>query len=134
MSWRTVLATLVIGFVAVSGCDSDPSSPTLNVSGTFIGDYTSELQPGVVLQGVLQLTQSGNAVTGSLTTNAGRAGNIQATLTGQRLEGTIQFTDQCGGSAATTVDVTSGGLGLTGNYQAVDCLGSYRGGYLLTKQ
>ena len=113
---------------------SDSTGPTVNVQGTYIGNYTATVQPGIVYQGVLQLTQSGKSVTGTLTTNAGRAATVSGTLSGSRLTATFTFTDTCRGASQSTADVTDGSTRLVGNYTTVDCLGQYSGGYNLKRQ
>jgi hypothetical protein len=104
------------------------------VQGTFIGSYTATVQPGVVFQGVLQLTQNGSTVSGTLTTNAGRSATISGTVSGSRITATFTYTDSCHGSSSSTADLTDGGTRLVGNYTTSDCLGQYSGGYNLLKQ
>lgn len=96
--------------------------------------YTAASNPGVVYQGVLQITQTGASVSGTLTTNAGRSANVGGSVSGTRFTGTFNFTDSCAGSATATADIVSSGTQLTGNYMANDCTGSYSGGFLLVKQ
>jgi hypothetical protein len=119
--------------VMIAGCGNS-TGPAASLTGTFIGSYTATADPGVVYQGVLQLTQNGANVTGTFTTNAGRSATMAGTVSGSRVTGSYVFTDGCAGSASTTADVTNGGTELTGNYSASDCLGTYSGGYVLTKQ
>ena len=126
---------LLVLLVAACGGDSGPTGTSaFNLTGTFIGSYTATLQPGTVFEGVFQLTQNGNNVTGTMTTNAGRSGALAASLSGTRLTGTITFTDGCNGTAQTTADITNGGTRMAGNYTANDCTGQYSGGYLVIKQ
>src|SRR5215216_5002715 len=115
--------------LAIFGCGGDSSGPSdpgatpgLNITGTFIGDYTATVDPGTVYQGVLQLSQNGNSVSGTLTSNAGRSANVSGTLSGSRLTATFSFTDACGGAASATADITNTATRLTGNYTASDCL------------
>src|SRR5215218_3084702 len=129
----------VLVSLAILGCGGDsggPSEPSigLNITGTFIGDYTATVDPGTVYQGVLQLSQNGNSVSGTLTSNAGRSANVSGTLSGSRLTATFSFTDACGGAASATADITNTATRLTGNYTASDCLGGYNGGFILDKQ
>jgi len=130
--------------ISLGGCklpwekDDDDSggggSSVLNIQGTFIGDYTAVLQPGVVYQGTLQLSQSGDSVSGTLTTTAGRSANVSGSVSGTQLTCTFTFTDNCTGTASATADITNSATRLTGNYTATDCLGTYSGGFLLDKQ
>jgi hypothetical protein len=103
------------------------------LTGTFVGDYTASPNPGVLYQAVLQLTQAGTHVTGTLTTTAGRSANFSGDVNGLRLSGSLTFTDGCSGTATTTADVADSGRRLAGNYSASDCVGQYTGGYLLVK-
>ena len=133
------LGLLIGSLFLFPGCGGD--SPTeaatgsqVNVTGTFIGSYTATLSPGVTYEGVLQLTQSGSQVTGTLTTTAGRSANLSGSISGSRITATFTYTDGCAGSASTTADVSSSGTQLSGTYTTTDCLGTYAGGYSLTKQ
>jgi len=135
---RTRMFAVLVAGAALSdaaGGGSDCSSPSVtNVQGTYIGSYTGTIQPGVVYQGVLQLTQNGNAVTGTLTTNAGRSASVSGSVSAGRITATFTYTDSCKGTASSTADIGSGGSTLVGNYTTTDCLGQYSGGYSLTKQ
>lgn len=130
------LALLTLGatLVACGGGSDSPVAPSTSVSGTYIGDYTNSADPGVVYQGVLQLTQTGGRVTGTLTTNAGRTAAIAGAVDGQRLTVTFTYTDGCSGTASSAADVVQGGTRITGNYSSTDCLGRTAGGYVLVKQ
>lgn len=134
---KTLLSAAVSLALCACGGDSDGGngpSGALNIAGTFIGDYTATVDPGTVYQGVLQLSQSGSNVSGTLTTNAGRSANVSGSISGTNLTATFTFTDGCSGSASTTADITSSATRLTGNYTANDCLGGYTGGFILDKQ
>jgi hypothetical protein len=128
---RIAVVLFLVGSLACGG-ESFPGASS--VAGTWIGDYTSSASPGSMFQGVLQLTQSGTTVTGTLTTNAGRSANVSATLNGLQLSGTLTYTDACTGSATTTADIVQSGSRLTGSYSSTDCLGPTTGGYSLVKQ
>ena len=90
--------------------------------------------PGTTYQAVLQLTQSGNSVSGTLTSTAGRSARVSGTISGTRLSATFTFTDGCAGTASSTADITAAATTLVGNYSATDCVGQYSGGYILTRQ
>jgi hypothetical protein len=107
---------------------------TFTLTGTFIGNYTATAQPGAVYEGVFQITQNGNTIVGSITTNSGRTGNMLGTIAGSRINATMTFTDACGGRASAVIDITQGGQRLVGNYTASDCLGTYSGGFVLNRQ
>jgi hypothetical protein len=110
------------------------TGPEANVTGTFIGSYTATSDPGVTYKGVLQLSQSGSQVTGTLTTNTGRSANLSGSISGSRITATFTYTDGCAGSASTTIDISNSGTQLSGTYTANDCTGTYSGGYSLMKQ
>jgi hypothetical protein len=131
---RAALSVLTLSISAsVAACGGASTSPSAaSLQGTYIGDYTVVPQPGAVYQGVLQLSQSGNTVTGTLSTNAGRSATVAGSITGGRLTMTFAFTDSCIGSASSTADIS--GNTLVGNYAANDCVGQYSGGYRLVKQ
>ena len=92
------------------------------------GDYYQ------VHEAVLQLTDAASGVTGTLTTDSGRAADVSGSVSGSRLSMEMTFTDECGGSAASTLDITDGGDRLVGNYAITDCGGSYSGGMDLGRQ
>ena len=126
-----------IGLTAVlllAACGDGGTGPEINVTGTYIGNYTATSAPGVVYEGVFQLTQSGSQVTGTIVTNNGRSANMSGSISGSRITATFTYTDGCAGSASTTADVSSSGTRLSGTYTSNDCLGTYAGGYSLTKQ
>ena len=126
-----------IGLTAVlllAACGGGGTGPEINVTGTYIGDYTATSAPGVVYQGVFQLTQSGSQVTGTLATNTGRSANLSGSISGSRITAPFTYTDGCAGSASTTIDISNSGTQLSGTYTATDCTGTYSGGYSLTKQ
>jgi hypothetical protein len=133
--WKILLSTAVgMGTFACGGDDSGTGPTPVNVTGTFFGSYTASVDPGVVYQGTLQLTQSGTTVTGTLSTTSGRSASVSGSLSGPRLTATFTFTDSCAGSASTTADLINNGTRLSGDYSADDCLGSYTGDYVLDKQ
>ena len=121
--------------VLAAACGGDGSGPsTVNVSGTFSGDYTASITPGVTYQGVLQLTQNGNQVSGTLTTSAGGSATVSGTVSGSRVTGTWTFSAGCTGTASSTANVSNNGRRLSGSYSANDCNGQYSGSYVLNKQ
>ena len=131
---------LLHGVVALAmvGCGGDGdggNEPSVNITGTFIGEYTASLTPGEVYTETLQLTQDGDGdVTGTLVTTNGRTGNVTGSVVGTRLHTVVELTDVCGGSSETTADITGDGTRLVGTYEADDCLGEYTGTFDLDKQ
>ena len=132
---RTLLAAVVALALSACGGDGDGGTdPTLDLTGTFIGEFTASIQPGSVFEETLQLTQDGDDVTGGLNTDSGRTGTFEGTVSGTRLTGTVTLTDLCGGTSETTADITDDGNRLVGTYEADDCLGQYTGTFDLEKQ
>ena len=100
----------LLGFaliVLLSACgDDDGSGPTEEVlTGTWSGDYTNTASPEVIYVGELQLSQNGQDVTGTLTTNAGRSATVSGSLSGDLLEVTFTYTDACGGTASSEAEL-----------------------------
>ena len=126
---------LVLVVAGCGGGDSNGPGDT-QFQGTWIGPYTSTASPGATFEGVLQLTQDGDAVTGTLTTNAGRSATVAGEASGERLEAVFTYTDGCVGTAETTADLIDEEVParLTGNYTSEDCVGATSGGYNLSKQ
>lgn len=116
------------------GCGGDSSGPdqTPNLTGTWIGQYTNTANPGIIFQAVMQLEDNG-AITGTLTTNAGRSASVDGFTEDGRFEAVFDYTDDCTGEASTTADVVEGGTRLVGNYASDDCVGETAGGYSLTR-
>ena len=129
---RRIMLAVLVGLAC-----SDESGPDVpQLQGTWIGTYTNSAAPGTVYEGVLQLTQDDETVTGTLTTNAGRAASVSGSVSGDRLTATFTYTDGCAGTASTTADLADDQVPpvLTGNYTSSDCLGETSGGYSLEKQ
>jgi hypothetical protein len=124
---------------AVVGCSDSggPDDNGLQINGTWAGDYTNTVTPGVIYEAVLQLDQEGTQVTGFLTSNAGRSANIVNGAVDDangQFTATFEFTDECGGIAETSADIVDGASRLVGNYTMTDCNGSSAGGYNLARQ
>jgi hypothetical protein len=136
-------AAFIAAAVLLAGCEEGdglsailgpvvPSVPGLSVTGRWAGDLSSSRDPFVLFPSVLQLSQSGNNVTGTLTISTGRTAAFNGTLSGSRITGSFSFTDVCGGNATTTADVI-GTTRLNGTYNLNDCSGTSTGGYVLDR-
>lgn len=134
-SWSLWLLGLacIVSASACGGGTTEPPQPD-NLTGTWIGNYTGTPYPGVAFQAVLQLTQSGSNISGSLATNVGRSATVAGSVSSARFAATFNFTDACTGTASATADITNTGTRLAGTYTAKDCVGSYNGGFVLDKQ
>jgi hypothetical protein len=87
-------------------------------------------------QAELELSQDGDDITGSLITNSGRSATVSGSVSGDRMEATFTYTDECDGTATTEADLVdeTDPPTLTGTYSSTDCLGETTGGYSLIKQ
>jgi len=129
-------ACLAAALVVLPACDGDGSAPAppSDYTGTWVGDYTVSVQPGVTYQGTMLVTQSGNSITGTLSTSAGRTADVSGTISGRQLTATFTYTDGCVGGATVTAQLSVDLQTVTGAYQSNDCLGSYSGTFVLSKQ
>jgi hypothetical protein len=134
--------SLAAALVLLGGCDeldgitavtNGASIQPTSLSGRWVGDYSSNVS-FTTAQAVMELTQTGGSVTGTLTINGARTANVGGTVTGNRFTGNWSYTDSCGGNANTTADLLQNGTRLSGTYTSSDCLGVTTGGYNLTRQ
>ncbi len=111
LSFIMSASTRTVAMIAVARptTSAEPSAGqgVPGLTGTFIGNYTATVQPGAVYEGVFQITQNGNTIVGSITTNSGRAGNIVGVVAGSRINATMTFTDACGGRASAIIKGSS---------------------------
>jgi hypothetical protein len=126
------LALIVV--LSACGDSSEPDEP--QYEGTWTGSYTNSASPDVGFQATLQLSQDGDDITGTLTTNAGRSATVSGSVSGDQMEATLTYTDGCNGTATTTADLGDETVppSLTGTYSSTDCVGETTGGYSLVKQ
>lgn len=139
---KSRLLLVAAALVVVSGCEdldglyagspTEPTAPTL--SGRWTGQINATVEPFPLVPGEMQLTQSGSSVTGTVTINNARTGNITGSLSGTRFTGGWIYTDLCGGSASFSADLLQNGTNLTGSYTSSDCLGSNIGTFSFQKQ
>lgn len=102
-----------------------------DLDGTFIGEYTTSAAPGAVRRASLQVTQGGNSVTGSFVTADGRRADVSGRMDGTRLEATLRFRDECGGSTRLTARLLPEGDRLRGRLTMSDCEGEHIGSVAL---
>jgi hypothetical protein len=106
-SWRSVGCALLV--FMLSACGDSPTAPTVNISGRWQGTLeTTNDQPGTV---TLQLTQTGQNVTGSALLTQNEFVNVPGTFTGTLATG-----------SPTTMEFV-----LTYEFGAGPCQGSFRG-------
>lgn len=134
---RLLGLTLIV--LLSSACSDDEGPEELQYQGRWTGTYTNSSQPDLEFQAVLQLTQDDQTITGtlttSLTTGASRSATVNGEVTGDQMDATFTYTDQCGGTASSTADLLDDTVppSLTGQYAAIDCLGQTTGEYELVK-
>lgn len=124
---------LLVMLAACGGNGGEPN-PT-DFDGTWAGSYTNSTSP-TALQAELQLDQSGDQVTGTLTVSSGRSATVDGSVSGDQLEATFTYTDGCEGEATTTADLIDERVPaeLEGTYSSSDCVGETTGAYSLVKQ
>ena len=124
--------------VLLWGCgDDDGNGPgDRQFEGTWTGTFTNSLTPTQEFQATLDLIQTEDEVTGTLTTTSGREASVSGTVSGDQLEATFTFTDDCSGSATSTADLIDETVppSLEGSYIAEDCLGETDGEFSLLKE
>jgi hypothetical protein len=128
------LGLALIVLLSACGDNSEPDTP--QYQGTWTGSYTNSASPDLEFQAELELSQDGDDITGSLITNAGRSATVSGSVSGDRMEATFTYTDECDGTATTEADLVdeTDPPTLTGTYSSTDCLGETTGGYSLIKQ
>jgi hypothetical protein len=135
---RLVLSTLclaaALAVLPACGDGGNEPAPPADYTGTWVGEYTVSLQPGVTYVGTLVVTQTGSTITGTLSTTAGRTADVTGTISGSQMTATFTYTDGCAGSASATAQLSADKLTVTGTYQSTDCIGSYSGTFTLASQ
>ena len=119
------------------GCGDDGGGPSEDqLDGTWTGSFTNSATPDLEFEAVLDLSQSDEEVTGTLTTSSDRTATMSGTITGDQLELTFSYTDVCDGSATSTAELVdeTDPPSLEGTYTSTDCLDETSGGYSLIKE
>ena len=131
---HTVFILLISALLGTAACSNDSSSPTspsttLNLTGTYAGDITVQGAPARM---VWTVTQTGNAVTGSVVVSLPSGtvllnGAVSGTVTGTSIAytiivspGGIPAQPACGGQlSGTATGTTTAPFTLSGNYNLV---------------
>ncbi len=96
---RFAFLSLVCLLLLVSGCKQSTTSDDYDMTGAWSGTIRiASLGISSVIN--FALTQSGGTVTGTYTTDRGRTGTFSGTLSGDKLTGTMTFTDACAGTGS----------------------------------
>ena len=67
------------------------------------------------------------AISGTFASQNGRAGTISGTIEGATMTSEMVFTDDCAGTATSTMEVAMDGGRLVGTYLSTDCYGELPG-------
>jgi hypothetical protein len=124
---RLLGLTLIVLLSSACSDDEGPEEP--QYQGRWTGTYTNSSQPDLVFQAVLQLTQNDETITGTLTVGSSRSATVSGEVSGDQMDATFTYTDECGGTASSTADLSDDTVPptLTGQYAAIDCLGESSG-------
>jgi|GEM_PF-3731830 hypothetical protein len=119
---RFVFLTLVCFLLLITGCKQSTTSETYDMTGNWTGTIRiASLGVSSVIN--FTLAQNGSTVTGTFSTDRGRTGTFNGTLSGSSLTGTMTYDDACGGTASiagTMKNATS----MDGAGTVTDCNGS----------
>lgn len=130
-------ATFALVAVA-SACEGtidavDPPPPA-NVVGKFTGPFTNGRTPGTYAA-TLNLTQTGRTLSGTFTSNDNNsAANVSGEIDKVRITATFSSGGVCPYTMTAVIDAIQSATQLVGTYTNQDCVGSYTGGFSLTKQ
>jgi hypothetical protein len=127
---RAYVALLVVLAACKDGDGGDPGFGPFE--GTWVGDYVN-MTDTTVVQAELLLSQSDDQVLGTSVVG-GREASVSGTVSGNRMEASWIYADQCGGQVTTTADLVNGGTTIAGTFESSDCGGAATGEYTLTKQ
>ncbi|HYV96449.1 MAG TPA: hypothetical protein VE967_03225 [Gemmatimonadaceae bacterium] len=130
-----VLAAALIAACSNSAVDVKDPDPPANVAGTFKGPFTSQRAAGTTYAATAVIDQNGRTLTGTFTAtdNSGVA-QIEGTVDKQRINATFRTSGTCPATITAVIDAVTNDTVLVGTYTAQDCIGSYTGGFSLTKQ
>jgi hypothetical protein len=84
----------------------------------------------------MELSQTDDAVTGTLTTTSNRSATVSGTASGDQIDFTFSYTDGCAGTATSTADLVDDTVppSLDGSYTSDDCFDQTSGEYSLIKE
>jgi hypothetical protein len=105
----------------------DASYDPTNLTATWRGDFTAAVSPGNTLWLEVVLTHEDTAISGTFASQNGRAGTISGTIEGATMTSEMVFTDDCAGTATSTMEVAMDGGRLVGTYLSTDCYGELPG-------
>lgn len=132
------LALVLLGIVSLEACGGYSSGPDGNgalVAGTYTGTVTGTVNgEPLSLQATFALSQSGDAIAGTFSTNAGTSGSISAILSGTTATFTISQTTPCAGTFTGTGTITNSGGRISGSYAGTSpCNGSVSATFVVNR-
>lgn len=133
---KTAFVAACLIFLACGGDDgpAGPNPAPENTSGEWVGGYGTD--PHTFDRLDVSLLQDGVSLTGTLVSNAPRTGTVTGSVDGEDVSMKFTFTDSCGGQAVLsgTFVAVSPGHRIEGDFNALDCLGSYAGTFALDRR
>jgi hypothetical protein len=128
------------GFALIAllwACGDDGSGPDEGqFVGTWTGSFTNSAFPSEEFEATMELSQTDDAVTGTLTTTSNRSATVSGTASGDQIDFTFSYTDGCAGTATSTADLVDDTVppSLDGSYTSDDCFDQTSGEYSLIKE
>ena len=120
------LTLVLLGIVSLTACggySSGPDGDGASVTGTYTGTVTISGAP-VPLNVTFNLSQYGDAVTGSFVTDVPTSGTLTATVSGTTAAFTISQTTPCAGTFTGTGTISNSGGRISGSYSGTSpCTG-----------
>ena len=125
-SWGLLVMVIVFvvlaGFLLFAACSKSTPSDNYNLTGNWSGTIRFATL-GVSATINFTFNQAGGTVTGTFTTNNGRNGTFNGTLSGSSLNGTMTYQDACTGTATLTGTMKNASS-CDGSGTSTDCNGT----------
>jgi hypothetical protein len=114
---KKLLAFVLLCFVLVS-CSSGSSTPDINVTGTWATTFVNKARNNEKAVLNLQLTQSGNSISGTALVESDNFGTIQGTKNGNSLNLTVTIDPSIGGGTLSVKTSSLSQNSFSGDYTA----------------
>lgn len=101
--------------------------------GVWRGDFTVSLAPNDVYWVEGTFNVDGDQLSGTITTENGRVGQLSGVVTGSNANYGLVYTDSCTGTATGSVHLVDADT-LSGTIESDDCAGVYTGELTMTRQ
>jgi hypothetical protein len=119
---KRIIFVALAGFLLFAACSKSTPSDNYNLTGNWSGTIRFQTL-GVSATINFAFNQAGTAVTGTFTTNTGRNGTFNGTLSGANLNGTLTFQDACAGTGTMTGTMKNANS-CDGSGTSADCNGT----------